>query len=597
MRKTKRRGASLALGTALAVALAACGGGGDGGGGGGGEEGAHQGGTLKVIGASDVDHLDPASGYYVPDQSLYRATVRQLFTYPSTPDMDKATKIKADLATKVPTTANGGISKDGKTYTIKMRHNAYWNTDPKRPVTAGDVVRGMKRLCNPVNPVGAPGYYRSTILGMKEYCDNYTTDQSASAIASYIKQNDIKGVKALDKFTVQFKLIQPATDFLNILALTFSSPAPKEYLKYKPDSPQMRQHYLSNGPYEISKYDPNHEIDLDRNPAWEQKSDPNRHQYVDKIVVTESQKNPDAALQQLKVGTSDLLWDLPVSPPQIPQMIKTHDKRLQIHPAADTNPYLVFNLLSPNNGGALKNLDVRKAIAYAIDKTAIIKIYGGPKLGTPLDQVIPKGNVGYEKFNLYPTPGHKGDTAKCKALLKKAGYKPGEIVLKDIARNAGVHPQVSQSVQQDLKRCGIKTKIVSVTQADYYGKYMNNVKGTKKGVWDISEPGWIPDWYGNNGRAIVQPLFDGRTYGPNSVNYGDYDNPKVNALIDKALSAKTEDEAAQYWHQADVQIMKDVPFVPFKMENFPAYHSSRVHHAVYMPQLQNFDWTQLWLSD
>jgi peptide/nickel transport system substrate-binding protein len=99
---------------------------------------------------------------------------------------------------------------------------------------------------------------------------------------------------------------------------------------------------------------------------------------------------------------------------------------------------------------------------------------------------------------------------------------------------------VAQSIQADLKACGITDRLIPVSQGDYYSKYLDSPQAAARGVWDISEPGWVPDWYGNNGRAIVEPLFDGRTYGPNSVNYGDYNNPAVNALIDKALAAPDE---------------------------------------------------------
>ena len=50
--------------------------------------------------------------------------------------------------------------------------------------------------------------------------------------------------------------------------------------------------------------------------------------------------------------------------------------------------------------------------------------------------------------------------------------------------------------------CGVKTKIVPVSQGDYYGKYLNSPSATKAGTWDISEPGWVADWYGNNGRVL-----------------------------------------------------------------------------------------------
>ena len=77
---------------------------------------------------------------------------------------------------------------------------------------------------------------------------------------------------------------------------------------------------------------------------------------------------------------------------------------------------------------------------------------------------------------------------------------------------------------------------------------------------------------------------------------GCYSNPTVDSDIKKALSAPDEATAATFWHQADVQIMKDAAIVPFMNNNVPLYHSSRVKNAIYMPVAQQFDPTQIWLS-
>ena len=122
-----------------------------------------QGGTLKLVGSSDVDHLDTASAYYVASYTLERAFTRQLFSYPASTDITRANTPVADVATEVPTQANGGISADGRTWTIHLRSGVRWNTSPAREVTAQDFVLGLERLCNPVSPVGAPGYYQNTM--------------------------------------------------------------------------------------------------------------------------------------------------------------------------------------------------------------------------------------------------------------------------------------------------------------------------------------------------------------------------------------------------------------------------------------------------
>ena len=75
-----------------------------------------------------------------------------------------------DLALEVPTPKNGGINADGLIYTFHLRHGVHWSSSPPREVSAHDVVRAFKLLCNPVSPVSTPGYYTDTIAGMAAYC-------------------------------------------------------------------------------------------------------------------------------------------------------------------------------------------------------------------------------------------------------------------------------------------------------------------------------------------------------------------------------------------------------------------------------------------
>jgi peptide/nickel transport system substrate-binding protein len=554
------------------------------------------GGTLKLIGNADVDHLDTAAGYYTTTSTLMRAFTRQLYTFPASTNLATATAPAPDVATALPTKANGGISADGKTYTIHLRNGVQWDTSPARAVTAQDFVLGFKRLCNPTqNSVGAPGYYEGVIVGMDTYCKGFAkVKPTAAAFKEYIDAHNISGMQAVNSSTLKFTLVNPASDFPDILTLTFSSAAPVEYLNYLPDSAQFRQHTISDGPYQIAKYVPNQSYMLDKNPAWKQSADPIRHQYVDHMQVT---MGPDenGVQQQIAAGTQDMSWDTTVPTAQVPSLKAQKDPRMGIYPNLDTNPFLTINTQSPNNKGALGKLKVRQALEYAIDKVAIGQVYGGPSLNTPLNQVIPPGNVGYKKYDPYPTKGNRGDPAKCKSMLAAAGY-PNGLVLKDIYRTSGKHPAVYQSVQADLKKCGITVKGTPSAASDYYGKYLSDPTAAKAGTWDISEPGWVPDWYGNNARSIMEPLFDGRNYGPGSTDWPAYNNTKVNADIDKALTSTSKSEIDAAMHDADVQVMKDAPFVPFQAQSTPLFRSTRVHNAIELPGSVNYDITQIWLD-
>src|SRR5262249_33060792 len=144
----------------------------------------------------------------------------------------------------------------------------------------------------------------------------------------------LAGVSAPSDLTVVFKLVKPAPDFLNILSMSFSSARPVEYMKYVPDSAQMRQHTLSDGPYQISKYVPTKEFELVRNAAWDPKTDSLRHAYVDKMAVTEG-LTQDSVQQQIVAGTGDMEWDVTPPSQDLPQLLSANDKRLIVGPTGN----------------------------------------------------------------------------------------------------------------------------------------------------------------------------------------------------------------------------------------------------------------------
>ena len=185
---------------------------------------------------------------------------------------------------------------------------------------------------------------------------------------------------------------------------------------------------------------------------------------------------------------------------------------------------------------------MRQAIEYAINKVAIAKIYGGTTLNPPITTAIPPGNIGYQNYNLYPSPGNNGDPAKCKSMLAAAGV-PNGVTLTDAYRNAGNHPAVFQSVQADLKACGITVKGSPQRRATTTPAF-EDPANSKAGKWDISEPGWVPDWYGNNGRALVQPLFTSPCVNP-TTNYGCYNSTTTNNLVNKALAPTSQSAAGR----------------------------------------------------
>jgi peptide/nickel transport system substrate-binding protein len=580
------------LAAILAVTASACGGGGGGATPAGGSESTPRyGGTLRMMGSSDTDALDPMASYSTWGSLLLRLISRQLVSYRASTDPAVRDTPVPDLVESIPQPTEGGT-----VYTFRLRPDAMWDTDPPRPVTAADAVRGFKRMCNPTHKAaGAIGYFATTIVGLEEYCTGFLkVEPEVEPMRRYIQTHEIPGVRALDDRTLQIRLLRPTTDFLNILAMTFSTPAPVEYLDYLPDSPEMRRNFISDGPYKIAEYKPDQRYVLVRNPVWKPESDPLRKAYVERVEITIGPAN-DQTIKQIQAGTVDMGFNARVPTPTMRQMLAARDPQLKINASGYTNPYIIMNLQSPNNNGALKDVRVRRALNYAVDKQAVVQQLGGPKLVQPLDQILtPQITVGYRKFNLYSTPDHRGDPVKARQLLEEAGYR--DLTLKAIYRSGGRDQAVWTTIQQDFAKAGVRLEVQPVPADQFYVKYLQNKDGTKRGEWDLASAGWNPDWQGNAARTFFVPLLDGRYLPPASSNYAHYNNPKVGALIDKALSARTAEEATDIWAEADRLVMQDAPWIPLISGSSPNYVGTRVRNWIYMPGFDDGDPANVWLS-
>ena len=560
-----------------------------------------RGGTLKVVGGSDVDHLWPTSAYITGSMWLVDTFARQLVTYPPTTDYATKTSVVADLARELPTPSNGGISADGLTYTFRLRDGVRWNASPPRAVTAHDFVRAFKLFCNPVSPVGAPRYYTSTIAGMAEYCTAFTRSPATVAgIRQFITSHEIEGVRAPDESTLVLELVAPSPDFLNLLAMTFVSAVPEEYLEHLPDSPEFRQHMLSNGPYAINRYVQGRELEFVRNPVWDPATDPNRAAYVDRINI---QFGIDDELAQLQIeaGTADLGYDLGMLTANLASLLAIGDPRVKLIPDGEhygSLHYLAINLAGANNGGALQRLKVRQAIALAVDKRAVAQVTGGPGVSRPLYQAVSSATAGFRSgADRHVTPGDRGDPEAARRLLAEAGL-PNGIRLRLAYPSTGTYPIEVQSVQASLRRAGIDVDLFPYSSADFWGRLLINTQNARRGEWDIAYTGWVPDWFGNNnGRSVIVPLFDGRQVGHLTQNYGLYDSAEVNAAIDRALAAPDSELAESGWAQAVARVMEDVAIVPVIERKTGVMLSSRVRNCVWSVLGQQCLLTALWLAD
>ena len=578
------------------------------------------GGTLHIVAASGPAHLDTVPSYYTTDYQVTHAYTRQLLNYPtlpytstSDPNWIKDITPAADIATEVPSTANGGITNGGKTYTFHIKPGVDWNTSPPRQVTSQDFLREFKAFFNPVSPVGNPVYYESTIAGLTAYANaetayfsNKSNAPTAANITNFQNTHNISGITTPNSSTIQFTLISPASDFLYMMAMPFTSARPVEYDSYVPNSLELDQHTISDGPYQISSYVPGKSITMVKNPAWKQSTDALRHDYVATIVDTLGVTSAETQLSDMQAGTQDVVSDTPINPASIPSLVASNAPNFHIWQWSTTFPYIVFNLRSPDAKGAAGKLLVRQAVEYGLDKSAAVKAIGGPDVAQIINTVIPPGNTGYQNTNMYPDNNGQGNVAMCKSDLSKAGY-PNGVTLTYMYPNDSSNTRIFTAIQASLANCGITLTGKPEPGSSFFTDLGNSPENNKAGQWDMGQPGWIPDWFGNNGRTIVQALFQGPNCVINTVNYGCYDNSKVNSLITTAEAATSIADAGTAWQSADAQIMSDAAIVPVMDQGFPQYSSARVRGiasdgttyktALFAPNIGEPDITSIWLAN
>jgi peptide/nickel transport system substrate-binding protein len=564
-----------------------------------------KGGTLNMVGISDVDYMDYDVGYYTTDFQVARLMTRQLYGWPAVPGHN--TVASPDLATALPVVSDNGLKES-----VTIRSGVMWNTSPARAVTAADVVRGIKRACNP-SPVSFGGMadFESTIKGLSAFCAGYPAKAASDAavLKSYVEGHNVSGITVSGN-TITFTLTKPAPWLVGAMTLLAFSATPIEAENALPGTPGVYNHMYSDGPYQMVSYTPKKDIKFTRNPVWNASTDPLRKAYVNAINVDET-GNQTTIYQQMSTGSPSLgmSFDALVPPADTPDLlnqIKSGSHNVNLGATYSSNPYLVYNTVSPNNSNALGKAEVRQALSYGIERSQLQKVLGGAVVYPALTHILPAGIDGSQlvpaNYNPYPY-----DPAKAKSMLASAGFtatNPLQIKFLYRSDSQGSTSIFNNIVSQLGALGSVKVTGVPTNQSDFYGKYLyvpsspSNPSPAYKGTWDMASAGWGPDWYGNAAVSFFNPLYSSPGGFPanGGSNFGYFSSNAVNSLINQALSQPTEAQADTYWAQADEQVMKEAAIYPITSGLQLAEHAPYVHNAVYMTQWQNFDPANVWLS-
>jgi peptide/nickel transport system substrate-binding protein len=542
----------IGLGAALALTfgVAACGGGGG---------GTKSGGTVQILDiAGGIDSLDPGYWYYQSDyQEVVNTTQRQLYGWK--PDETKPTP---DLATGAPKVSNGD-----KTITVTIKSGIKYSAPlQNRTVKTADIKYAIERCFLPQVGNGYANSYFGEIDGVDAYKSG--------------KAKEISGIQTPDDTTLVIKSTKPVgvLTFANggALGMPCTIPVPKDYAA-KYDSGKTStygQHQVFTGPYmiqndgkgKITGYEPSKTLTLVRNPSWDKSTD-FKPAYFDRIEE-KCCFDPAVASRKTLTGQSMISGDYAVPPPAVlKSALSSRKSQVQSNPSGG-NRYIGLNTkVKP-----LDNVNVRRAISAAIDRTVLRTTRGGPTVGTIATHFLPPSAAGFEDAGGTKGPGFdftSSPTANiplAESYLKKAGFKSGKYTgpaLLTVADNVSPAKQTAEAFQNQLSKVGIKLNFKEVPHATMLTKFCQVPKAA---VAICPNFGWGADFF--SAQSMIDPLFNGKNIVPSgNVNTAQVDDPKLNAKIDQAKHITDPEASAKAWAALDKEVTSQSYFVTWLWDN------------------------------
>ena len=480
---------------------------------------AAKGGEATVgLASGGIDHLEPALWYFQTTWQIGYATCTTLVRYPDLPGQAGA-QIEGGLA-DLPVVSDGG-----RTYVFTLRDGVKFRGGA--PITGADIKYTFERMLNPAMASPGGGFF-TAIEGAEAFMAG-----NADAVSGI----------TVDGNTITFRLTDPPASFLARLTMPFSCPVPSG----TPITPIEDGSILGTGPYMVESYTPQRGLTLVRNPDYAAGVLGERGA-LDKITI-DTTIDPTQAALVIRSGEIATFMDL-IPAGDGGQALA--DPTLAGRVFADTIAsvtYLWLNTQEP----PLDNVKVRQAINFAINRTDIQRVLGGPSQAAVTDQILPPTMAGWTDAEIYPAAG---DPEKAKQLLAESGLAlPIKMTIRTGSDNAGL-PDIAQTIQAQLKAVGIDAAVELAPGAVHYSVTTTVANRVQSGI----DP-WFQDYpHPDN---FIGVLLDGSRITPtNNQNRAMFDDPSINDRIHE-LTASLDAGSDAAWHELDAQIMRDhAPWAP-----------------------------------
>jgi peptide/nickel transport system substrate-binding protein len=323
---------------------------------------------------------------------------------------------------------------------------------------------------------------------------------------------------------------------------------------------EMTQHPIGSGPFRFLSAETDREVVLERNDQyWEGSAKLARVRFA--VVPDE---NTEAL--ELRKGSGDLASNS-LTPDTV--MTLARDQNLAVEQSSGTEvQYLGFNLRDP----ILKDVRVRQAIAYALDRRPMIE-YLWRGQAQPARSVLPTQSWAYNG----DVPSYEHDPAMANRLLEAAGYP----LVNGVRFHITMKTSTIQStrlmvavIQQQLREVGIALDIRSFEPATF-------LADVQHGAFQMYGLRWIG---GNEDPDIFEYAFHSSKFPPNGANRDYYANPRVDALIDRARREIDPKVRKPLYAEVQAILAHDLPYINLWYLDNVVVHTRRVRNLRLNPE-------------
>jgi len=415
------------------------------------------------------------------------------------------------------------LSDDKTVYTFNLRPEAKWSDG--EPVTAHDFVYAWKRLADPATASEYAWYME--LMQVK----------NASAIIAGEMPLDEMGVKAVDDHTFEVTIEAPLPYFPKMLTHASTFPVLQDVIEEFGDDWTDPENLVGNGAYTLTEHVLGEKVVMEPSPNYWGAGD-----VIIQTVTALTINDNDVALTRYLAGELDRV-DIPSG--QYPRLAAEYPDEAISTPQSCSYIYM-FNLDEEKGPEALKDVNVRRALSYAIKRDVIVDqvLQGGQ---APSYNWTHHATEGFEVPEIeYATWTQEERDAKAIELMAAAGYGPDNPLELTLNYNTSeAHKDIATVVQQFWKPLGVDLTLNNMEWKVHTDRMQNQ-------DFDVARYAWCGDY---NEASTYLDLF---------ASYSGHNNGKFfSDEYDQLMKAsKTADDPYEMYAAAELILADQMPFAP-----------------------------------